>query len=272
MHRTVQGPNTDPESVAAIAEAMRTGTQAHVRLLNYRKDKSEFNNMLSLRPIFDRDGHMVFVVSITIEIVSSFARLKPLLAQVDRLNKLIPDTIMLPSPPSVHKRVSLVHHGMLLARAQANEHGAKRRSATEGRGAQFRGRSLPYEEPTADQHLQTAAEKSRAKALERTRAYKAEQKRRSSAAAAAAAMAGTTPPPAEEPPSTRSAPLPLRNARKTRSAKEPEPELIPVPPATPSTPSPLFRRKFKKSKLTEVDSDTVPTAPSSQPRPSPSQS
>ena len=82
--------------------------------------------MLSLRPIFDREGHMVFIISISVEVVDQFSRLKPLLAQVDRLNKLLPERIPLPAPPDVHERVSLVHGSMLLVnRAQMRERLAK---------------------------------------------------------------------------------------------------------------------------------------------------
>ena len=57
--RFMQGAQTDPEAVEVIRDSIRSGTQAHVRLLNYRKDGSAFINMLSLRPIYDRDGHFV---------------------------------------------------------------------------------------------------------------------------------------------------------------------------------------------------------------------
>lgn len=66
--RFLQGPKSDPATVDAIINAIRTGTQVNVRLLNYRKDGSVFNNMFSLRPIFDCHGHMVFMVSISVEV------------------------------------------------------------------------------------------------------------------------------------------------------------------------------------------------------------
>jgi len=131
--RFLQGPQSDPAAVETIVEAIRTGTQAHVRLLNYRKDGNVFNNMLSLRPIFDREGHLVFMVSISVEVVEQFSRLKPLLAQADRLNKLLPERIPLPSPPSVHERVSLIHGNMLLVnRAQMAERLAKVNASEKG--------------------------------------------------------------------------------------------------------------------------------------------
>merc|ERR1711871_1869668 len=50
--RFLQGPKTDATSVATIREAIRTGTSCKLRLVNYRKDGSIFNNMISLRPLF----------------------------------------------------------------------------------------------------------------------------------------------------------------------------------------------------------------------------
>ena len=75
--------------------------------------------MLSMRPLFDRDGHLVFMCSISIEISDNFMGLKPLLTQLDRLDKLLPSTIDLPAPPSVRERVSLVQAAMHANRAES---------------------------------------------------------------------------------------------------------------------------------------------------------
>jgi PAS domain S-box-containing protein len=115
--RMMQGAKSDPASVQVISDAMRAGSRAVVRLINYRKDGSLFNNMATLRPIFDREGHMVFMVSISIEVVDRFKRMKPLLTQVNRLDNLLPETIDLPSPASVRQRLSVGQEAMLAARA-----------------------------------------------------------------------------------------------------------------------------------------------------------
>ena len=116
--RFLQGPKTDPSSVSVMRDAIRTGTSCQVRLLNYRKDGSVFNNLLCLRPLFDCEGHLVFMCSIGVEVHDSFAVLKPLLTQMERLDKLLPSTINLPAPPSVRKRMVVVHDAMLAARAK----------------------------------------------------------------------------------------------------------------------------------------------------------
>jgi PAS domain S-box-containing protein len=45
--RFLQGPRTDPDTVIAIREAVQRGGAITVKLLNYRKDGSEFWNMVS---------------------------------------------------------------------------------------------------------------------------------------------------------------------------------------------------------------------------------
>ena len=60
---------------------------------------------------------MVFMVSISIEVVDRFKRMKPLLTQVNRLDNLLPETIDLPSPASVRQRLSVGQEAMLAARA-----------------------------------------------------------------------------------------------------------------------------------------------------------
>ena len=68
----------------AIRRSISEGRTTALNVLNYRKDGSVFNNMLSLRPLFDREGHLVFMVSISIEVKDQFAGVKPLLAQLHR--------------------------------------------------------------------------------------------------------------------------------------------------------------------------------------------
>jgi len=116
--RFMQGPASDPDSVATIRKAMRLGTRAHVRLINYRADGSPFNNMITFRPIFDREGHMIFIVALNTEVTDSFSKMKPMLQQVHRLSEFIPEQIALPSPASVRQRLSLVQHATLASRCE----------------------------------------------------------------------------------------------------------------------------------------------------------
>ena len=60
----MQGPLTDKKAVADIRGAVSKGTEATVRLLNYRKDGSMFWNMLSIAPMNDADGTLRFFIGV----------------------------------------------------------------------------------------------------------------------------------------------------------------------------------------------------------------
>nr|AML76314.1 putative LOV domain-containing protein [Athyrium filix-femina] len=68
--RFLQGPDTDPEVVASIREALLpqgTGTFCG-RLLNYRKDGSNFWNLLTIAPIKDDSGIIVKHIGVQLEV------------------------------------------------------------------------------------------------------------------------------------------------------------------------------------------------------------
>ena len=60
----LEGPETDPEAVARVHEALETGSKCSVELLNYRKDGSTFWNALSLSPVVDEDGELTHFVCV----------------------------------------------------------------------------------------------------------------------------------------------------------------------------------------------------------------
>lgn len=60
--RFLQGAETNLDTIDGIRDAIRTATAASFQLMNYRKDGTTFLNMLTLRPIFDKEGHFVFMV------------------------------------------------------------------------------------------------------------------------------------------------------------------------------------------------------------------
>ena len=62
--RFLQGPQTDPEKVRQIREALEQGTQCRVELRNYRKDGSLFWNELTITPIRDHAGELTHFIGV----------------------------------------------------------------------------------------------------------------------------------------------------------------------------------------------------------------
>lgn len=58
--RFLQGPATDPETVAAVREAIENRTDIAVEILNYHKDGSTFWNALFISPVFDASGNLIY--------------------------------------------------------------------------------------------------------------------------------------------------------------------------------------------------------------------
>ena len=60
--RLLQGPETDPETVAKLSEAISNEEQITVEIRNYRKDGTPFWNELTVAPIHDDGGDVVHYV------------------------------------------------------------------------------------------------------------------------------------------------------------------------------------------------------------------
>ena len=62
--RFLQGAGTDPETVAAIREAVRAGLPIRTTVRNYRKDSSPFWNELQVTPVADAQGQVTHFVGV----------------------------------------------------------------------------------------------------------------------------------------------------------------------------------------------------------------
>ena len=58
--RFLQGPETDPNAVEAIRQALQAQTRFTIDIVNYRKDGTPFLNRLRIRPIYGPDGALMF--------------------------------------------------------------------------------------------------------------------------------------------------------------------------------------------------------------------
>jgi PAS domain S-box-containing protein len=66
--RFLQGPDTDPEPVRRMREAIEAEEEVTVTLKNYRKDGSAFWNRVTLAPVRDATGSVVNYVGFQEEV------------------------------------------------------------------------------------------------------------------------------------------------------------------------------------------------------------
>jgi PAS domain S-box-containing protein len=89
--RLLQGVDTDPRTVAAIATAIQERRRVEARLLNYRADGTPFWNGLSIAPVVDDAGQAAFFISTLADVTAAagpaadHARSGPSSPHVDRM-------------------------------------------------------------------------------------------------------------------------------------------------------------------------------------------
>lgn len=71
--RFLQGPGTDPSSIAVIREGIKAGRDVAVCLINYRKDGSPFWNQFFVAPLRGVDGRIVNFVGVQCEVSEKIA-------------------------------------------------------------------------------------------------------------------------------------------------------------------------------------------------------
>ena len=63
-----QGPGTDPGTVQTIRDAIKSGDEITVRILNYKRSGTPFWNMFTLAPMKDSDDTIRFLVGVQVRI------------------------------------------------------------------------------------------------------------------------------------------------------------------------------------------------------------
>jgi len=88
--RFLQGKDRDQPELDRVREAIRGQKAVKVTLRNYRKDGSLFYNELSIRPIFDRQGRLIYFLGVQYDVTEikraeeELSRLKAIIAAADR--------------------------------------------------------------------------------------------------------------------------------------------------------------------------------------------
>ena len=93
----LQGEATDAAAVEVIREAIRSHEAVNVTLRNYRRDGTPFLTLLSLSPVFDARGLCRYMVGALTEVLPQYVGMKPQLRQADRLHKMLPRRLPMPS-------------------------------------------------------------------------------------------------------------------------------------------------------------------------------
>lgn len=99
--RFLQGPGTDPETVAALRTALREKRALTVQLLNYHKDGKPFWNRLAITPVEDASGRVTHFIGVQSDVTAekeatdalqaaSLALKKDLLAAAELQHDLLP--------------------------------------------------------------------------------------------------------------------------------------------------------------------------------------
>ena len=83
--RFLQGEDRDQAGIERIREAMREKQPVTVTLRNYRKDGTLFHNRFSIRPLFDRQGNLIYFLGIQYDVTNQVQAEE----ELQRLNALL---------------------------------------------------------------------------------------------------------------------------------------------------------------------------------------
>ncbi|KAK7943801.1 Hisactophilin c49s mutant phototropin phy3 fusion protein [Apiospora aurea] len=66
--RFLQGPNTNPFSIARVREKLNAGMEHYETFLNYRRDGSPFMNLVMLAPLYDSRGAIRYFIGAQVDV------------------------------------------------------------------------------------------------------------------------------------------------------------------------------------------------------------
>ena len=72
--RFLQGPETNPEHVAALRSAIASESKVSVEMINYRQDGTPFTNALTMEPVYGETGRLMSFVGIQNDVTDLRAR------------------------------------------------------------------------------------------------------------------------------------------------------------------------------------------------------
>jgi PAS domain S-box-containing protein len=88
-HRFLQGPDTDPDRTAELAEGIAEKRNTQVVLRNYTKDGTEFWNQVNVSPIVDEHGEVTHYVGFQMDVTERRRAQRQLQAEREALDRLL---------------------------------------------------------------------------------------------------------------------------------------------------------------------------------------
>lgn len=76
--RLLQGRNTDPLARGRLRAAIEQRRESLVQITNYRRDGSEFENIVFLLPIFDAAGELTYILGSQCDVTAQMRKLSPM--------------------------------------------------------------------------------------------------------------------------------------------------------------------------------------------------
>lgn len=83
--RFLQNEDRDQEGIEQIREAMRNTKSVTVNLRNYKKDGTLFYNQFTIRPLFDKEGKLIYYLGIQYDVTNQIEAEE----ELKKLNALI---------------------------------------------------------------------------------------------------------------------------------------------------------------------------------------
>lgn len=89
--RFLQGPDTDPQAIAQIRDAIDTRSDIAIDILNYKRDRTPFWNALFVSPVSNEDGELQFFFASQLDVTDRKQSEHALVAEKARIERAVRD-------------------------------------------------------------------------------------------------------------------------------------------------------------------------------------
>jgi PAS domain S-box-containing protein len=86
--RFLQGQERDQEELQLIRDAIKNAKPVEVTLKNFRKNGELFYNRLSITPLFDNEGHLIYFLGVQYDVTEQVLARQEIKTLTDALNTL----------------------------------------------------------------------------------------------------------------------------------------------------------------------------------------